>query len=86
MYPSTKECKKVTIFFVLVIRGDNMKKFLALFLVLILFCACAQEPKDLTENYTKRIEDLTGTPSEKFEDAQYEFAVELLKENFKEQF
>ncbi len=62
-----------------------MKKFLALFLVLILFCACAQEPKDLTEGYTQNIENLTGTPSEKFKDAQYEFAVELLKENFKDE-
>lgn len=65
-----------------IIRGDRMKKFLAIFLILILLCACTPQPNDLTEGYTQRISHLAGTPQEKFIYSQHEFAVEILKQNF----
>lgn len=61
-----------------------IKKFFSLFLIILLFCACSVEPaKDLTESLTPKVPTPSEPPTEKFGSTQSDFAVELLKENFK---
>lgn len=62
-----------------------MKKLLCLILVLILFVGCTQKAENLAANYQSRISEITGTPSERFNLTQFEFGVEILKDNFKKE-
>ncbi len=60
-----------------------MKKLLSLLLIAIVFCGCVPKANDLTKGYERQVSIPISQPTEVFNATQTDFAVNLIKQNFK---
>ena len=60
-----------------------MKKLLSLLLTAIVFCGCVPKANDLTKGYERQVSIPISQPAEVFNATQTDFAVNLIKQNFK---